>query len=150
MKGDQQQLGKLERYIRSQIGEDSVPDQDQLNILTGQTEYLSYFIWQCHRSPETLFPSVKANRCIPSNITYDHLIQTMRHWRAFGAVPARQRPQKYAVRFHDVLYPVKLLIARANTFANGTLLDINHFSGGVKAANRFVEQRGLSVVSLES
>lgn len=154
MRGDPKQLAKLENYLRVQLDEAPVPHQDQLNFLTGQTEYLSYFVWNPHVSAEALISQTKdtappsTRRRIPDNITQEHLIQAMRHWRSFGTVPSRQKPQKYAVAWNDAIYPIKLLIARANTLANGVLLNTKLFSGGIKEANKFVEQRGLRVVAL--
>ncbi len=86
MRGDQNQLAKLENYLRVQLDEAPVPHQDQLNFLTGQTEYLSYFVWNPHVSAEALISQVKdtappsTRRRIPDNITQNHLIQAMRHW----------------------------------------------------------------------
>ncbi|WP_430673856.1 MULTISPECIES: hypothetical protein [unclassified Leptolyngbya] len=156
-RGDKQQLEKLERYVRAQIGEAQVPHHDQLDLFSGQHEYLSYFsIYRPHLSAEALIEKTKdptpltKQRRIPDNIESDHLIQAMSHWRSFGPVPFRQRPQKYAVFWNNDLFPVKLLIARSNVYANGILLNTSRFCGGIEEANRFVERRGLQIVHLKA
>lgn len=156
-RGDPKQLAKLERYLNAQLGLDDIPHHYQLGLFSNQTDHQSYFILFRPHGNRSAVESHNANANnvqlgygIPRNITRDHLLKAIENWFAWGQVPIRQRSQKYAVEHDGAIYPVKLLISRANAYANGYVLCPRSFSGGVREANRFMQQRGFNVVSLET
>jgi hypothetical protein len=124
-RGDQQQLTKLENFLKFRAGELGIPNGGQLDLAA------LYF---------------EPPRRLPTNIDRGHLIQAIEAW---WNIPQRNRATRYAVKYGGNHYPVKLVIARANLFANGYCLNPASFSGG-REANRFVIARGLEVVKLSN
>lgn len=131
----------LDHYFRYRVGEAEPPYEGQLNLLTGQQEGHCYV--------ESFNQQAKPNfwqHCIPPNITAQHLLQAIEHW---ATVPHKHRSTKYAVLHEGSLFPPKLLVARANVYANGTYWSPHLFSGGT-ALHRFLHQRDFEVVALSS
>lgn len=122
-RGDRQQLAKLERFLQFRVGELGLPGGGQLDLSA------MYF----DRKPR-----------LPENIERSHLIMAMEAW---WDVPRKHQAARYAIAHQNRLYPVKMVVARANLFANGYCLDPRSFSGG-REANRFVQSRGLEVVRI--
>ena len=130
----------LEHYLRYRVGEAEPPRADQLNLLTAEPESINYFEQFFKVQPK---PNFWKDR-IPSNIEREHILKAIEHWTA---VPAKHRPTKFAVVHGGKLFPPKLLIARANIYANGTYWFPHLFSGG-KRLSRFLKQRGFEVVQI--
>jgi hypothetical protein len=130
----------LEHYFRYRVGEAEPPSADQLNLLTVEPEGNSYFEQFCRVQPK---PNFWRHR-IPPNIEREHLLQAMEHW---ADVPAKHQPTKFVVVHEGKLFPPKLLIARANVYANGTYWFPHLFSGGEKL-HRFLRHRGFDIVQI--
>ena len=60
----------------------------------------------------------------------------------------KHRPLKWAVEHAGVRYPAKLLISRANIWANGAPWPSRLFSGG-RDCHKFLSDRGFSIAPLD-
>jgi 5-methylcytosine-specific restriction protein A len=82
---------------------------------------------------------------IPPNITQAHILQAIRDIEAVG-YPDKNESRKYDLLFEGKSYPPKVVLLRANKFANGELLDVSEFSGGEQFANKFLKERGFDII----
>ena len=80
---------------------------------------------------------------IPKNITKEHIESAIKKIKEIG-VSQRRDSSRYNLMYKDISYPPKLVISVANTYANGTELDSNDFSGG-EETNSFLRKRGFVV-----
>lgn len=85
---------------------------------------------------------------IPSNITKEHILQAMDIIRKkpFSDMP---KNTKFVVEFEGFPYPVKLLVAYANIFANGEELDRNPNNFQTQMAIKFLERFGFKIVDIK-
>jgi 5-methylcytosine-specific restriction protein A len=81
---------------------------------------------------------------IPPNITREHIIQAIKDIE-ITPYPEKNESRKYDLLFEGESYPPKVVLSRANKYANGTLLDVSEFSGGEQFANRFLRERGFEI-----
>jgi hypothetical protein len=132
----------LDHYLRYRVGEAEPPKADQLNLLTDQREANAYFERFNQVQPKPNFWQYR----IPPNIERDHILKAIECWTD---VPDKHQATKFVVVHQGRFFPPKLLIARANLFANGTYWFPHLFSGG-RNLHRFLQQRGFDVVELES
>ncbi|HEY9764558.1 MAG TPA: hypothetical protein V6D07_18670 [Trichocoleus sp.] len=134
-RGDQQQLAKLEYYLRCRVGQAIPPPADVDDPLAEPSLALTYYRrwFQQPQRPTT----VNTDPIMP-----EHIEMAMRHW---VPVPTKRLPTRYVVEHEGKLYPPKELIAQANFWARGSVLHPRYFLGGQKAANRFLDQRGFKV-----
>jgi 5-methylcytosine-specific restriction protein A len=82
---------------------------------------------------------------IPPNITQAHIIQAIRDIETTG-YPDKNESRKYDLFYEEKCYPPKIVLSRANMFANGVLLDVSEFSGGEQFANKFLKDRGFDII----
>jgi 5-methylcytosine-specific restriction enzyme A len=82
---------------------------------------------------------------IPQNITREHILQAIKEIENTG-YPEKNESRKYDLLFNGISYPPKVVLSRANKFANGTLLDVSDFSGGEQFANKFLIERSFEIV----
>jgi len=82
---------------------------------------------------------------IPPNITQAHIIKAIRDIETSG-YPDKNESRKYDLLFEGKCYPPEIVLSRANTFANGVLLDVSEFSGGEQFANKFLKERGFEII----
>ncbi len=130
----------LEHYFRYRVGEAEPLNAQQINLLTAEPEGASYFEQFTRVQPKPNF----WRHSIPANIERTHILQAMDHW---ANVPAKHQPTKFVVVHDGKLFPPKMLIARANVYANGTYWFPHLFSGG-KNLHRFLRQRGFDVIQI--
>jgi len=81
---------------------------------------------------------------IPPNITREQIILAVHEIDKIG-YPEKHESRKYDLIFEGKQYPPKVVIAHANKYANGTLLDFSEFSGGEQFANKFLQERGFEI-----
>ena len=80
---------------------------------------------------------------IPKNIAKEHIITAIEHVDKHGVDPS-SLPRYYELIYNDKSYPPKYIIALANKFANGKLLNSDEFGGG-RETNRFLENLGFKI-----
>ncbi|WP_026995184.1 hypothetical protein [Flectobacillus major] len=85
---------------------------------------------------------------IPQNITQEHIFQAMLRIRNEGIQP-KDKAKKYVVEYEDFQYPVKLVIAYANIFANGDELDRNPNNFQSHMSIKFLEGFGFKIVDVK-
>lgn len=129
---------RLELYLRYRAGESHL--EEQLDLFENNEIALKPL-----NSPNKGIYSIPHTGTFPDNIRYEHLIMAIENWQD---VPEQQQPRRYAVQHQGNLYPVKLLIARANVYANGYQLPVSAFTGG-RDAYRFLRCRGMQVVPIQ-
>lgn len=139
-RGDRKQLGKLERYLLWRAGEPETHINQMMAMPDDGIKYFYTVGWE-----HLIAPKPKRVR-IPDNIKRDHLITAIRNW---NGTPLKHRGTKFLVLHENQTYPTKLLIARANWYANGQIWPTYYFSGGIEA-NTFLTKRGFKVESLET
>jgi len=66
---------------------------------------------------------------IPKNITKEHLLKAIEKIDLEG-IPNDSDSQYYDVYYNGNKYPPKVIVAYANLFSNGKILDRNSFNGG--------------------
>lgn len=83
---------------------------------------------------------------IPANITKSHLLQAIAKIDAEG-IPPGGASKYYVVESEGKHYPPKLIVAYANIFANGEILDRNRFEGGLDTpCFRLLEKHGFKII----
>lgn len=142
LRGDQHQLAILEHYLQCSAGEAEPPDADQLSLLQEQTIIESFV----QRLEAKTFPSTRLDSSIPKAIKRQHLILAARYW---WPTPAKHQPRKWVVEVDGRYFPPKLLISRANIWANGSPWPTRLFSGG-EICHRFLERKGFQIVPIPS
>lgn len=80
---------------------------------------------------------------IPSNIRKTHIISATKEIDSKG-VPAGRESKKFLLVFEGKKYPPKYVLALANKFADGRLLDSDKFSGGLET-NNFLKKLGFQI-----
>lgn len=78
---------------------------------------------------------------IPENITESHINTALKYIDENG-IPEEQQSTKFDLVKNGKRYPPKLVIRRANVYANGE--ELWDFSGGAQS-NRFLEKRGFNI-----
>jgi hypothetical protein len=69
-------------------------------------------------------------------------------WKQWRLPDGAHRPRRWAVEHEGIQYPTKLLISRANIWANGAPWLSRLFSGG-RNGHRFLSDRGFSMALLD-
>lgn len=82
---------------------------------------------------------------IPKNIKNIHIEMAIEEINLQG-VPPKRESKSYLVMYKGQAYPPKYLIAIANKYANGELLDAETFSGG-QESNQFLINLGYEIQS---
>lgn len=81
---------------------------------------------------------------IPKNITRKHILKALEEIDKNG-VPAGRSSKKYHLLYKGRLYPPKYVVALANYYANGYILDSESFGGGSET-NNFLRSLGFEIV----
>jgi len=81
---------------------------------------------------------------IPKNITKSNVLQAISKIDREG-VPDRRQSTKYLLYYRGCDYPPKYVVALANEYANGELLDSELFGGGIET-NGFLEGMGFEII----
>jgi 5-methylcytosine-specific restriction protein B len=82
---------------------------------------------------------------IPKNITKAHLLQAISKIDTEG-IPSDGASRFYDLIFNGMKYPPKLVVAYANFFANGEIIDRNFFPGGIGTPSfKLLEENGFVV-----
>lgn len=84
---------------------------------------------------------------IPDNITRDHIISAINLINEEG-IPRKRDIRKYYVDYMDRRYPCKLLISKANIFANNEELHWDPRIFQSQSANRCLSSLGFKVQAL--
>ena len=119
---------QLEDYFRMKVGELESPQQFSL---FGDDSYQQS--WATLAGKPRFF-----HQRIPKNITREHLLQALARWET---TPERYRSTRWGVLHEGQLYAPKLLIARANLYANGQFYAPHLFHGGKEANGFFKAER---------
>ena len=83
---------------------------------------------------------------LPDNIKRNHILQAIKKIDEEG-IPANAHSTTYDLLYNDKRYPAKLVIALANEFVNGVVLDRTSFSGGLKSkCFSILEMEGFDIV----
>ncbi|MBD2429441.1 hypothetical protein [Phormidium sp. FACHB-1136] len=141
-RGDPRQLAILEHYLRCSAGEAEPPEGGQLSVLQAQTITESFV----QRLEAKTFPATRLDAAIPKGIERSHLILAAHYW---WPTPAKHQPRKWVVEVNGQHFPPKLLISRANIWANGYPWPTRLFSGG-EVCHRFLESRGFQIVPVST
>ena len=80
---------------------------------------------------------------IPKNITRNHVLQAIKDVANEG-IPSGRTSKKFSLLYNGRRYPPKLIVSRANVYANGHPLDSSLFSGG-KETNSFLQKLGFTI-----
>ena len=80
---------------------------------------------------------------IPKNITCDHVLRAIEEIAKEGIPPSRAS-KKFSILHEGRRYPPKLVVSRANVYANGYRLDSALFNGG-KETNSFLQNLGFTI-----
>ncbi len=83
---------------------------------------------------------------IPSNISRKHVEQAIEEIDKTG-YPAKRESTKFDLIHHGKRYPPKVVVSKANRFANGE--ELTQFSGG-EETNQFLRRLGFKIVLRES
>lgn len=83
---------------------------------------------------------------IPKNITSEHINKAI-HEIEINGVPKNRKSHKYSLVSKGNHYPPKYVVALANKYANGRVLDSSEFNGGVET-NDFLKELGFKVLSI--
>lgn len=82
---------------------------------------------------------------IPKNITREHILESLKRIDTEG-YPSMNESRLYDLQFNGKAYPPKVVIAYANIAAKNTETLSFDFHGGINAANKFLQERGFTVV----
>jgi hypothetical protein len=82
---------------------------------------------------------------IPRNITKNHILIAIKTIIKGGILKGHES-RKYNLFYEGKTYPPKYIVALANQFANGELLESSEFSGG-KETNDFLKRLGFEISS---
>jgi 5-methylcytosine-specific restriction protein A len=85
---------------------------------------------------------------IPRNITHDHIIKALKQIDEEG-IPNHRQSTKHNLLYQDKLFPPKLVLSKANIYANGKELDPSVFSGGDET-NTYLSALGWEIVTEQS
>jgi MoxR-like ATPase len=85
---------------------------------------------------------------IPQNISYDNILQALTEIDK-SDYPENREPTRYYLEYNEKRYPPKVVISRANKFANGQELDLSTFNGG-QETNAFLHSRGFHIKNLSN
>jgi hypothetical protein len=140
-RGRQEQLAILEHYLRCTAGEAEPPQGGQLSLLE-ETAIAESFM---QRLEMKQFPVANLSADIPRNIERPHLLKAIAHWWQYAP---KHRPLKWAVEHEGHQFPPKLLISRANIWANGAPWPPRLFSGG-RDCRKFLGDRGFELVPVQ-
>jgi hypothetical protein len=148
-RGDVRQLAILEHYLRCTAGEADPPEAQQLSLLEEDTISESF----TQRLEAKQFPITNLSADIPKNIDRPHLLKAILVPRGFANAywwqyAPKHRPLRWAVDHQGIQYPAKLLISRANIWANGAPWPSRLFSGG-RDCYKFLSDRGFSIAPLD-
>lgn len=85
---------------------------------------------------------------IPRTITREHILRAIREidGGGGGGDPGSGGPGSHLVEVEGRTYPPRAVIALANRYANGELLPASAFTGGDRAAAKFLADRGFAIV----
>lgn len=82
---------------------------------------------------------------VPANISKDHLLKAINKIDQEG-IPVGGDSRYYDVLFNGQIYPPKLIVSYANSFANGKQLDRNSFRGGKDTeCFKLLEENGFEI-----
>ena len=84
---------------------------------------------------------------IPDNISHDHIIKALKQIDEEG-IPSRRKSTKHNLMYKGKQYPPKLVLSKANIYANGKELDASEFSGGDET-NTYLLDKGFVVKTKE-
>ncbi|MFQ5871020.1 MAG: hypothetical protein ACE5IJ_05410 [Thermoplasmata archaeon] len=83
---------------------------------------------------------------IPDNIDRSHVLSALEEIDRSG-IPAGRGSRRYLLVYREEEYPPKYVVALANRFANGVLLDSALFSGGYET-NHYLQKLGFEIRSV--
>jgi len=83
---------------------------------------------------------------IPPNIRREHVLKAIKEIDKYGIPPGRNA-RKYFVEYNGKLYPPKLVISKANKYANGDELPPSMFTGGDET-NNYLKRLGFKIVEV--
>ncbi|MEO0986806.1 MAG: hypothetical protein AAFY20_14820 [Cyanobacteria bacterium J06639_14] len=139
-RGDKRQLAILEHYLRCTAGEAEPPKGGQLSLLEENAIADSFL----QRLEAKSFPVINLGSALPKNIDRSHLLKAISYWWDYDP---KHRPRKWAVEYEGLHYPPKLLVSRANIWANGAPWPTRLFSGG-QSCCKFLRDRGFAIVPI--
>ena len=84
---------------------------------------------------------------IPSNITYENVLEAL-HKIDRNGIPPKRKAKKFSLIFEGRQYPPKYVISLANVYANGRELSWEDFNGGNETNTR-LRRLGFEIVEIE-